>query len=219
LHPRTVKGVHKSIVEPFEWNGYHLTSGDISRLLRVDLKTVHNWVSRGHIQGRRTEGRHLRFARPEVVRFLRGAGYVVPEFLGNAPARLLLDVNGRGSSPLARALAKGCDVSQCSGLFACSLIVAAGQHEVLVLDLDAYPPRLVEDFVHALRAWTISEQLCLVGIASRPGAQRHFLKAGGDATLDAGDSQLRQVVRWLVGAVEGRPKGVQFRGESREAAQ
>lgn len=206
------KSIYKSGNVPVEWSGYHLTSGDISRLLQVDLKTVHNWVGRGQIQGRRTEGRHLRFARPEVVRFLRSVGQPVPAFLGNAPARLVVDTNGRGLGALARSLARGCEVSPCNGLFGCSLFVAGGQHEVAVLDLDSYAPRLTEEFVRAVRAWNVSEQLCLVGVASKTSTQRHFLRAGGDATVDAGgEQQLRAVIRWLIGATDGRPKGAQFR--------
>jgi hypothetical protein len=90
--------------------------------------------------------------------------------------------------------------------------VAGGQHEVAVLDLDSYAPRLTEEFVRAVRAWNVAEQLCLVGVASKVSTQRHFLRAGGDVTVETGsEQQLRAVVRWLIGAADTRPKGAQFR--------
>ena len=56
-----------------------LTSGDIARSLKVDLKTVHRWVRRGRMRGHRTKGGHLRFRRIEVVRFLRERRLRIPD--------------------------------------------------------------------------------------------------------------------------------------------
>lgn len=50
----------------------------------VDLKTVHHWADRGKVPHFRTEGRHLRFRRNDVVRFLRSHGYPLPEALVKA---------------------------------------------------------------------------------------------------------------------------------------
>ena len=68
-------------------DGRALTAGDLSRILHVDLKTVHNWVAAGHLFGRRTAGRHLRFARASVVRFARQYGYPIPTGLGAYPGQ------------------------------------------------------------------------------------------------------------------------------------
>lgn len=195
----------------FDWGGYHLTSGDISRLLNVDLKTVHNWVDRGQVRGRRTEGRHLRFARPEVVRFLRQKGHPVPRFLGTAPPRAIVDAQGARATPLVRALGKTCEVSRCAGLFACSLTIAAGHHEIAIVDLDAHGSPLVSEFVAAIRSWDSAEQLCLIGVSSKPALVREFLRAGGNAVVDG--AHLKDVagfVRWLVGAEKICPTSVRF---------
>ena len=50
----------------------------------VDLKTVHHWADRGKVAHFRTEGRHLRFRRNDVVRFLRAHGYPLPDALVRA---------------------------------------------------------------------------------------------------------------------------------------
>jgi excisionase family DNA binding protein len=57
------------------------TAQDVARFCEVDLKTVHHWAERGKVAHFRTEGRHLRFRRTDVVRFLRAHGYPLPEAL------------------------------------------------------------------------------------------------------------------------------------------
>lgn len=51
------------------------TGQDVARFCEVDLKTIHHWADAGKIPHYRTEGRHLRFRRNELVRFLRAHGY------------------------------------------------------------------------------------------------------------------------------------------------
>jgi excisionase family DNA binding protein len=58
----------------------------------VDLKTVHHWADRGKVPHFRTEGRHLRFRRNDVVRFLRAHGYPLPEQLVKARPTVALAV-------------------------------------------------------------------------------------------------------------------------------
>lgn len=50
----------------------------------MDLKTVHHWADRGKVPHFRTDGRHLRFRRNDVVRFLRAHGYPLPDALVRA---------------------------------------------------------------------------------------------------------------------------------------
>ena len=50
----------------------------------VDLKTVHHWADRGKVAHFRTDGRHLRFRRNDVVRFMRAHGYPLPDQLVRA---------------------------------------------------------------------------------------------------------------------------------------
>jgi hypothetical protein len=56
----------------------------VADFCEVDLKTVHHWVTRGKVAHFRTEGRHLRFRRNDVVRFLRAHAYPLPDALVRA---------------------------------------------------------------------------------------------------------------------------------------
>lgn len=60
------------------------TAQALADFCEVDLKTVHHWAERGKIPHHRTEGRHLRFRRNDVVRFLRALGYPLPASLTRA---------------------------------------------------------------------------------------------------------------------------------------
>lgn len=57
------------------------TAQDVARFCEVDLKTIHNYVAAGKIPHHRTEGRHLRFRRNHVLRFLEAHGYPLPSEL------------------------------------------------------------------------------------------------------------------------------------------
>ncbi len=56
----------------------------VADFCEVDLKTVHHWAERGKVPHFRTDGRHLRFRRNDVVRFLRAHGYPLPDALVRA---------------------------------------------------------------------------------------------------------------------------------------
>lgn len=62
----------------------------LANFCEVDLKTVHHWADRGKVAHFRTEGRHLRFRRNDVVRFLRAHGYPLPDALVRARPALSL---------------------------------------------------------------------------------------------------------------------------------
>jgi excisionase family DNA binding protein len=57
------------------------TAQDVARFCEVDLKTIHHWARAGKIAHHRTEGRHLRFRRNDIVRFLRAHGYPLHDAL------------------------------------------------------------------------------------------------------------------------------------------
>jgi excisionase family DNA binding protein len=60
------------------------TAQAVADFCEVDLKTVHHWADRGKVRHFRTDGRHLRFRRNDVVRFLRAHGYPLPDALVRA---------------------------------------------------------------------------------------------------------------------------------------
>jgi len=91
------------------------TAQEVARFCEVDLKTVHHWAERGKIPHFRTEGRHLRFRRNDLVRFLRAHGYPLPEgivrarpLVAIAPIETELDLAKKLSSRFStRRLASG----------------------------------------------------------------------------------------------------------------
>lgn len=197
--------------------GYHLTSGDIARLLHVDLKTIHNWLAQGHIEGRRTEGRHLRFDRTEVVRFMRCYGYPLPESIGRAPPRIVLDCAAGSEVSGMNAWHQGLELTPCEGLYACALAAASGEQEIVWLDLDQREPKPLKEFVAALRAWPLSKRIMLAGVSKRPASRRAFLGWGGDASVPAGhEAELSRVALWMTGASATVPSCAELRLNPRE---
>ncbi len=53
-------------------------ASELADMCSVDLKTIHNWVDKGHIAAFRTPGRHLRFKAADVVAFMTKCGYPIP---------------------------------------------------------------------------------------------------------------------------------------------
>jgi excisionase family DNA binding protein len=181
--------------------GSDLTAGDMARMLHVDLKTIHNWVRGGHLLARRTEGRHMRFHRAEVVRFLRRFGYPIPPALGAAAPRVL--VHKAGSNGTAR-----------DGLFVTILEVARGDYEVLVLDLDAFDRKLESALVTAIRSRPETRCLYVVGMSSNPSRRRTFVRDSGDAAIARGNGHaVGRTAKWLTGSVAEPPKGVLARAD------
>jgi excisionase family DNA binding protein len=60
------------------------TAQDVAHFCEVDLKTIHHWADAGKIPHHRTDGRHLRFRRNHVVRFLESHGYPLHSALTSA---------------------------------------------------------------------------------------------------------------------------------------
>jgi excisionase family DNA binding protein len=181
---------------------YDLTAGDVARLLSVDLKTIHNWVNQGHLFGRRTEGRHLRFHRVEIVRFLRRSGHPVPESIGRPPPRVLLCRR----RPLDNLSLRGVIQSVSHGLFAPALEVATGYYEVFVLEIDSHDLEHTCELLAALRGRPTTQALSIVGLSRSAERRRHFVDQGGDVGLAAGNlADIVHTAKWLTGAVATPP--------------
>src|SRR5262249_16421949 len=115
-----------------------LTAADVARLCGVDLKTIHNWANAGKIAHARTEGRHLRFRRVEVVEFLRQYAYPVPESLRQArPRVVVLDPHAASLAATKRALGRKFEVDARSGVVEALVAVGAQDAEALVIDAGA----------------------------------------------------------------------------------
>lgn len=182
----------------------------MARLLHVDLKTIHNWVKGGHVIARRTAGRHMRFHRAEVVRFLRRFGYPIPPALGKAPPRVLLHKPPRSSAPTFSGTLR----TVREGVFATLLEVAGGAYEVLVLDLDEFGAEAARELVLAIRARPETRCLSVVGLSKNPARRRRFVLEHGDAALARADGRtIERTARWLTGSRDAPPPGVLSRAD------
>jgi hypothetical protein len=166
----------------------------------VDLKTIHNWVKQGHIDGRRTPGGHLRFDRRQVVRFLRDYDYPIPSEVAGPEPRVLLD-SLRGADWRDVRLLLGRDgVRLSTGLFETTLALSEQIDEVVVFDLDCRDLDHLAQLLQALRGWPALRSLWAVGVGRSAPARRRFLGAGGDAALPGGcATELDLLLCWLVG--------------------
>jgi len=181
----------------------HLTAGDVARMLHVDLKTIHNWVKQGHVLARRTAGRHMRFHRAEVVRFLRRFGYPIPQALGAVPPRVLVHKTRKFGIPGV----PGTERTVKEGLFATVLEVAWGDYEVLVLNLDAFDAEATRELLSAIRARAETRCLSVVGLSNSASRRRRFVSEGGDAALSRRKSKaIGRTARWLTGCADDPPR-------------
>ena len=116
------------------------TAQTVADFCEVDLKTVHHWAERGKVPHFRTDGRHLRFRRNDVVRFLRAHGYPLPEALVRARptvalalASTVLDGSALSLDELAKRLGSRFSVRRhASGVSAVAHLVAESP-DVLVV--------------------------------------------------------------------------------------
>jgi excisionase family DNA binding protein len=184
-----------------------ITAGDMARWLSVDLKTIHNWVRRGFLSGRRTAGGHRRFYRAEVVRFLRDAGRAVPGELARAAARVAIvgQVGLRGAPLAAKLGADHLMVEHLANPFQALLQVAAGNYEILVVGLGAASHPVLDDFMRALREHALTRGVVAVGLSENASVRDRFVKLGGDAAVSDEQSLVRTVL-WLTGAGSRPPE-------------
>jgi hypothetical protein len=170
----------------------------------VDLKTIHNWVNQGYVFARRTEGRHLRFQRGEVVRFLRRFGHTVPPGMGRPAPRVFVQ-----HGPLRAALRPGdAGAGASKGLFSMVLAVADGSYEVLIVELDSLERGMTRELVMALRSRPETRGLSVIGVSRHAARRADFVRAGGDVALGPGrPADLTLAIHFVTGGASAPPKG------------
>jgi excisionase family DNA binding protein len=168
------------------------TAQDVANFCEVDLKTVHHWADRGKVAHFRTEGRHLRFRRNDVVRFLRAHGYPLPDGLVRARPTLAV--------ALAPALLEGCALSldellkrlgsrfvvrrHPNAAVALAHLVSDAPDAVILAESDAtlgYPASITALKADAATSWMV---LALLTAAAPVESAR---EAGADIALGARD--------------------------------
>jgi hypothetical protein len=188
-----------------------ITSGDIARGLVVDLKTVHRWVARGALHGRRTKGGHLRFRRIEVVRFLRVRHQRIPEQLRvRSPRVLAVGV----ACPLGDGVVTSCP----SGLFDALLDLASGEYDVVAVDLDEIHVEQALGFAQAMRRHAATLSVAFIGVTRWPDRRHALLTAGADLIVTS-SRELGAAISYVTGEpVQFGPGLAEASGSSRVAA-
>jgi excisionase family DNA binding protein len=83
------------------------TAADAARFCRVDLKTIHNWAARGKLRHYKTDGRHVRIQRVDLVAFMRHYEMPLPSALAEGkPHVVAIDGDAAALARLCRALEK-----------------------------------------------------------------------------------------------------------------
>ncbi len=168
-----------------------LTAGDVARAVRVDLKTVHNWVQRGLLRGARTRGGHLRFLRTEVVRFLRHRGRPVPVEVVVTHPRVVTVALPVDSTEAILAEREG-------SVFEALLGFATSSFDVIVVGLDEIEPERTRELAAALVRQPVTQGVAVVGVSVDPLRRREFLAGGADLVL-AGPHAIPSAVEFVCG--------------------
>ena len=181
-------------------SGPRFTAADLARFCSVDLKTIHNWVAKGKLPDARTEGRHLRFRRVEIVEFLRAYHYPVPPSLRATRARIVaFDGDSTTLSVARRALGRHFEVTTYTDAVDALVAVGASDPDALVIGttLAGF------DVAHAitrLRATSETSHLRVV-IFSADEARSAALRAAGASAFvpRAQPAKLREALAALTG--------------------
>lgn len=154
--------------------GLTYTAQDVARFCEVDLKTVHHWAERGRVPHHRTEGRHLRFRRNDLVRFLRAHGYPLPDAITSVRPKIICTI---AHEELGKKLSSRFTVRRLESAIQAVARIVADEPDAIVLALDdasfAGIPALVALKSDAATSWValaVSAPLSLVSAAKDAGA-------------------------------------------------
>jgi excisionase family DNA binding protein len=159
------------------------TGQDVARFCEVDLKTVHHWANRGKIPHHRTEGRHLRFRRNDVVRFLRAHGYPIPEDLARVKPALALAI--AATDDIGKRLGSRFAVTRHENATAAIARLVADAPDALVVAWDD-PSFAGAPATMALKSSDVTKFVALVVVAE-DGAHAVAQDAGADLVLPPRD--------------------------------
>lgn len=174
--------------------GLTYTAQDLARFCEVDLKTVHHWVLRGRVPHHRTAGRHLRFRRNDVVRFLRAHGYPLPDAVTSVRPRVMLSFK---DDELGRKLGSRFSIRRHEeGVLAIARLVAE-EPDAVVLSLA--DPSL--GGAATLTALKRDPQTAWIGLAvvADPASLSAARDAGADVAVPVGETSRlpAELGRWL----------------------
>ncbi len=167
------------------------TAQALANFCEVDLKTVHHWAEKGKVPHFRTEGRHLRFRRNDLVRFLRGHGYPLPGALVRARPTVAMALSSLDHptftlDDLVKKLGSRFSVQRWSGAVPALAHLVSEAPDVLVLSTED-PAIVAGPTVAALKADPATSWILLATIGEEH-AKTAVRDAGADITLVARDA-------------------------------
>jgi excisionase family DNA binding protein len=161
------------------------TAQDVARFCEVDLKTVHHWADKGKVAFFRTEGRHLRFRRNDIVRFLRAHGYPLPDSLSHAKPSVSLSV--AGSDDLAKKLSSRFTLQRHATALAAIAHLLVDQPDALIVAIDD-PSFAGARSINALKSSPETAWIVVCAIGSDEVSTASAKAAGADLAFTAGDA-------------------------------
>lgn len=176
------------------------TASDMARFCQVDLKTIHNWADRGTIRHFRTQGRHLRFHRGDVVDFLNQFGYPIPEAISSGKPRVAaVDDDPNALAALRRVLARRFDLTVFADPFDALIAVGTTQPDALILDI-RMPGMDGVRFLERLVAGDATAHIRTVVYSSHEDLREAAMQAGARAFVMKGAvAELRESLEKLTG--------------------
>jgi excisionase family DNA binding protein len=173
-----------------------VTSGQLARLVGVNLKTIHRWLECQEVQGWQTDGRHRRFHRTEVVRLLRRLKAPIPRALADAACHFIA-IGFDAESELESYTRVGQAVL-CDGFFDAALVMGTGHYELCLIDVERFELRWTAALLAALRRRPATAGMASLGVAHSALMRRAFLRHGGDAVIPD-LTELGTTLSYLVG--------------------
>jgi CheY-like chemotaxis protein len=161
------------------------TAQDVARFCEVDLKTVHHWADKGKVSCSRTEGRHLRFRRNDIVRFLRAHGYPLPDALARAKPSVAFAL--AGADDAAKRLGARFGVRRHASALSAIAHLLSDQPDALVLALED-PTLGGAHALTALKSAAETSWVVLAVLATDDAAAAAAREAGADISLSTRDA-------------------------------
>jgi excisionase family DNA binding protein len=173
-----------------------VTSGQLARLVGVNLKTIHRWLQSQEVQGWQTDGRHRRFHRTEVVRLLRRLKAPIPCTLAEAACHFI--AVGFDTQPELEPYARAGQAVLCDGFFDAALVMGNGHFELCLIDVERFELRWTKELLSAVRRRPSTAGMASLGVAQSALMRRAFLRHGGDAAIPD-LSELATTLSYMVG--------------------
>ena len=163
-----------------------LTAPQVAKICSTDLKTIHNWVNRGKIEGFRTPGRHLRFKHKDVLKFLEDFNYPVPAgFIVQKGKIIIIDPEKQQSNPIEKAIGINAEVLSFDDIM--DAMINIGMENPSLVLVNSMADRDVLRVVRKIAQNKKDTPIVLYGTGDY--SQRGFLEAGATKCVKTTDPE------------------------------